>query len=100
MESAILALPFAFAALTACANTDLSDIDTSNAEPACTRECTAHYSECAQGGPAIGSNAQTLKACKEGLRMCISTCPRTQLGQYDQTRKTDQQLSDIERALR
>lgn len=58
-----------------CTTTDLRDIDVSKAAPACARECTTAYSQCVSGGPSVGFKTETLGACKEALRLCVSTCP-------------------------
>jgi len=53
-----------------CAATT-ADIDVSNKEPVCARQCTNSFSQCignAIGMPQIGS-------CKEGLKLCVQTCP-------------------------
>lgn len=62
------------AACSACSYS-IADIDLSNKEPACARECTEHYSSCASGGNQVGFKTETLRACKEAYSACVSTCP-------------------------
>ncbi len=60
--------------LTGCAYS-ISDINVSNLEPACVRECSATYSSCVSGGPQIGAKTETLRACREAYSVCVNTCP-------------------------
>jgi len=60
--------------LSGCAYS-ISDINTSNSDPTCVRECAATYSSCVSGGPQIGAKTETLRACRESYSICISTCP-------------------------
>ena len=60
--------------LSGCAYS-ISDIDVSNVDPACVRECSKTYSECVSGGNQVGFKTETLRACKEGYEVCIKTCP-------------------------
>lgn len=53
----------------------ISRIDVSKVESNCARECTKTYSECISGGPKVGFNTETLRACKEMYQACIQTCP-------------------------
>lgn len=53
----------------------VTDIDVSQAEPSCVRQCTVPYSSCASGGPAIGFKTETLRACRESFAICTKTCP-------------------------
>ena len=67
--------------LAACAiseGTRLDDIDTAGREPACVRQCSAVYSECAgRAGNAMGIRvSEVLSACKSSMRTCVGTCPR------------------------
>ena len=78
----MLALKYTLLALTlcaGCANYDLSDIDTSESDQACVRQCTGYQAECLQGGPAVGSQYQIINACKESLRMCVNACPPAEI---------------------
>jgi hypothetical protein len=52
----------------------ISEIDTSDYEPKCVRECTKAYSECVSVDHA-GFHTETLRACKESYKQCINTCP-------------------------
>lgn len=60
--------------LSGCAYS-ISDINVSNLEPSCVRECTATYSSCVSGGPQIGAKTETLRACREAYSVCVNTCP-------------------------
>jgi hypothetical protein len=53
----------------------IKDIDTSNREPACVRQCTATYSACVSQGPSVGFRTETLRACGEAYSVCANTCP-------------------------
>lgn len=53
----------------------ISEVDVSDAEPTCVRECTKSYSECIQAAPAVGSPDMVLKACRESFKVCVDTCP-------------------------
>lgn len=64
-----------FFALSGCAYS-ISDINVSNFEPSCVRECSATYSSCVSGGPQIGAKTETLRACREAYSVCVNTCPQ------------------------
>ena len=53
----------------------IADIDVSQVEGTCARQCTATYSACVSGGNQVGFKTETLRACKEGYAACIRTCP-------------------------
>jgi hypothetical protein len=61
-------------ALSGCAYS-IAEIDVSNAEPSCVRQCAETYSTCVSGGPSVGAKTETLRACREAYSICISTCP-------------------------
>jgi hypothetical protein len=61
-------------AISGCAYS-ISDIDVSNSEPSCVRQCAETYSGCVSGGPSVGAKTETLRACREAYSICISTCP-------------------------
>jgi hypothetical protein len=60
--------------LSGCAYS-IADIDLSNTQPVCARQCTSTYSHCVSDGPSIGVKTETLRACKEAYVACVSTCP-------------------------
>jgi hypothetical protein len=60
--------------LSGCAYS-IAKIDITKAEPACVRECSKTYSQCASGGSAVGFKTETLRACGEAYQICIQTCP-------------------------
>lgn len=62
------------ALLAGCASS-IEDIDTSKAQPECVRQCTAPYSSCVSGGPAVGFKTETLRACRDAYSVCVKTCP-------------------------
>ena len=49
----------------------IANIDVSNKDSTCVRQCTANYSTCVSGG----RNSETLRACREAYSVCIETCP-------------------------
>ena len=53
----------------------IKDIDISQVEPNCARECTGIYSLCVSGGNQVGFHTEKLRACREGYEVCIKTCP-------------------------
>ncbi len=53
----------------------IKEVDVSNSEPSCVRECSANYSSCASQGNQIGLKTETLRACKEAYEICVKTCP-------------------------
>jgi hypothetical protein len=74
MKPLLLLSFFAIASLSGCAYS-ISEIDVSNVDPVCARECTKTYSECVSGGNQVGFKTETLRACKEAYEACIETCP-------------------------
>ncbi len=60
--------------LSGCAYS-IAEIDVSNAEPSCVRQCAETYSKCVSSGPYVGAKTETLRACREAYSICISTCP-------------------------
>ena len=54
----------------------IKDIDVSDREPECVRECSETYSECVSKGPSVGLKTETLRACRESYEICINTCPK------------------------
>jgi len=52
----------------------IANIDVSDKEPSCIRECTESYSTCASGGSRVGFNTETLRACREAYSICVGTC--------------------------
>jgi hypothetical protein len=54
---------------------NIKDVDISQAEPDCARQCTAIYSSCVSGGNTIGVPYALQSACKESFKKCIQTCP-------------------------
>lgn len=65
---------FMSVSFTGCAYS-ISDIDVSNSEPSCVRECTQTYSSCVSAGNQIGFKTETLRACRESYSVCVRTCP-------------------------
>lgn len=65
--------------LSGCASgADIADVDLSNREPGCARQCLATYSECAGNASMARGTVNTgsiLSACKASLRACGTTCP-------------------------
>ena len=53
----------------------ITDIDVSNKESLCVRECTKSYSSSISQGNQIGFKTETLRAAKDAYSICISTCP-------------------------
>jgi hypothetical protein len=64
----------ACAVLPACSYS-IKDVDVSGKEPACVRQCSTSYSSCVSQGPSVGFKTETLRACREGYEVCVSTCP-------------------------
>jgi hypothetical protein len=54
----------------------ITDIDVSNFEPSCVRECSKSYSSCVSQGNQIGFKTETLRACRESYEICVNTCPK------------------------
>ena len=53
----------------------ITDVDVSNLEPSCVRECSTNYSSCVSAGNQIGLKTETLRACRESYVVCTNTCP-------------------------
>lgn len=53
----------------------IKNIDVSNLEPSCVRECTTSYSSCVSQGNQVGFKTETLRACQEAYLICTNTCP-------------------------
>ena len=52
----------------------IKNIDISQADPDCARQCTVTYSSCVSV-TAIGVPYTLRSACKESFEKCIQTCP-------------------------
>ena len=52
----------------------IKDVDISNADQECARQCTANYSSCVSV-TSIGVPYTLRSACKESFEKCIQTCP-------------------------
>lgn len=74
MSKTLLIFFTACICLTGCAYS-IADIDVSNTDPVCARECSKTYSECVSGGNQVGFKTETLRACREAYEVCIKTCP-------------------------
>ena len=70
----ILAVSVTLALLSACSYS-IKDIDVSNLDQSCVRECTKIYSSCVSQGNQIGFKTETLRACQESYIICTNTCP-------------------------
>ena len=70
----LFALSISILILTGCAYS-IKDIDVSNSDPECVRECTGTYSSCVSEGNQVGFKTETLRACQEAYEICISVCP-------------------------
>jgi len=53
----------------------IKDIDVSNFESSCVRECSTTYSSCVSQGNQVGFKTETLRACRESYNVCVNTCP-------------------------
>lgn len=60
--------------LSGCAYS-ISEINVSQYEPSCVRQCTQTYSACVSQGNQVGFKTETLRACKESYEICTKTCP-------------------------
>jgi len=49
----------------------VDEINTSNKDQVCARSCSTTYSQCV----ATALAPANFTACKEGLKMCVNTCP-------------------------
>ena len=75
MKTILMLSSFGIILLAGCAYS-ISDIDTSNTDPSCLRECAKCYSSCVSGGNQIGAKTETLRACREGYAVCVKTCKK------------------------
>jgi len=66
-----LLLPVFFAGCQHMYVEDISEVDTSNKQSSCVRECTTPYSDCAGEAYAIAA----LNSCGNAYKVCINTCP-------------------------
>ena len=57
----------------------IRDIETSDKDSGCIRECSTSYSLCVSGGNEVGFKTETLRACKDSYTVCISSCPAAPL---------------------
>jgi len=69
-----ICLAIAFFLLTSCSYS-IAEIDVSNYERSCVRQCSTSYSSCVSGGNQVGFKTETLRACKESYVVCVHTCP-------------------------
>lgn len=53
----------------------IKDIDISNKNSKCVRECSKTYSYSISQGNQVGFKTETLRAAKEAYTICIETCP-------------------------
>ncbi len=53
----------------------IQDINVSQYEPTCVRQCSQSYSSCVSQGNQIGFKTETLRACRESYAVCTNTCP-------------------------
>ena len=60
--------------LSGCAYS-IKDINVSNLESSCVRECSKSYSSCVSQGNQVGFKTETLRACQESYIICTNTCP-------------------------
>ena len=60
----------------------IKDIDISNLESSCVRECSKSYSSCVSQGNQVGFKTETLRACQESYIICTNTCPEKQNGYF------------------
>ena len=74
MKMAIFAIGLAFL-LSGCSYS-IKEIDVSDLDPECVRQCTASYSSCVSQGNQIGFKTETLRACQEAYSICVNTCPK------------------------
>jgi len=62
-----------FLVLSGC-TASIKDIDISQTDPDCARQCTMAYSSCVSV-TAIGVPYTLRSACKESFEKCVQTCP-------------------------
>jgi len=65
----------AFAIFTGGCAYSIKDIEVSDLDPECVRECSKSYSSCASQGNQVGFKTETLRACRESFIVCTNTCP-------------------------
>jgi len=53
----------------------ITDIDVSDKESSCVRECTKAYSYSISQGNQVGFKTETLRAAKDAYTICVNTCP-------------------------
>lgn len=53
----------------------ISEINVSDKDASCVRECSKTYSYSISQGNQIGFKTETLRAAKEAYVICTSTCP-------------------------
>lgn len=70
-----IAVMAAMAALLAGCSYSIKDVDVSGKDPTCVRQCSTSYSSCVSQGPSVGFKTETLRACRDGYEVCVSTCP-------------------------
>lgn len=70
----LLAVLVFSASLFGCAYS-ISDVNVSQYEPTCVRQCSQIYSSCVSQGNQIGFKTETLRACRESYVVCTNTCP-------------------------
>lgn len=69
----IALLVFNIFVISGCAYS-IKEVDVSNSDQSCVRDCSKSYSRCVSGGPSVGAKTETLRACKESFEICINTC--------------------------
>jgi hypothetical protein len=62
-----------FLVLAGC-TASIKNVDISQADPDCARQCTIAYSSCVSGTD-VGVPYAKQSACKESFEKCIQTCP-------------------------
>jgi hypothetical protein len=53
----------------------IKDVDVSDLDPTCVRECSTSYSSCVSQGNQVGFKTETLRACQDSYVVCTNTCP-------------------------
>ena len=71
----LLCMIFLTCSLSNCTYSNISQIKTKHLKSECVRECTKIYSNCVSEGNQVGFKTETLRACKEGYKACLKTCP-------------------------
>ena len=78
MKKLILLLVGLFA-LSGCTSDSIKDIDVSNSDPSCVRDCSDNHSLCVtQVGIYKYFVPEALKGCREAYEVCVNTCPEKQ----------------------